>query len=345
MAKHESLSCRPPESAFRASFKHGPFEPTENPVLPTTHRSRLHPANYIVRGSSFVRVSGSDSAFRPNRFSKHRGHLSFRIDRIPAYGLPDRLISSRLVHMHRARTPLVKRRPAAPLKFHEIAGVNFPTSTTATPSSSSPVLCPPGNSSSPPFTPHPRLVPPSGRPRPNERDHPQHHRPHHHGQAAPEERWRRRRRREEGGGAGGGGAAAAAAADGGGSKKRELKGILTSLLLLEEQEKQDDQERDRASREEKQLFDTHHKKKAKAMASYYSNLEDYYTEAEELDRARRKKGRSLAGAAAVAGAVAVACVADSGKKGVKKGGRGERGRPTEEAVGQGQVERLVGRVQ
>ncbi|XP_030448709.1 protein ALP1-like [Syzygium oleosum] len=143
---------------------------------------------------------------------------------------------------------------------------------------------------------------------------------------------RRRRRREGGGGGGGGaeeeggggggGAAAAAAADGGGSKKKELKGILTSLLLLEEQEKQDDQERDRASREEKQLFDTHHKKKAKAMADYYSKVDDYYTEVEELDRARRKKGRSLAGAVAVTGAVA--CEADSGKKGVKKGS-GESG--------------------
>ncbi|XP_030530454.1 protein ALP1-like [Rhodamnia argentea] len=117
--------------------------------------------------------------------------------------------------------------------------------------------------------------------------------------------------------------ASAAAAGEGGDKKKELKGILTSLLLLEEQEKQDNQERDKASREEKQLFETNHRKKTKAMLGYYSNLDDYYTEVEELDRVKRKKGRSLAGA--VAGALA--CEADSVKKGEKavKKGSGESG--------------------
>lgn len=150
---------------------------------------------------------------------------------------------------------------------------------------------------------------------------------------------KRRRRKENGGDRGGGGgggggrdAGSPGEEDGGGGRKKELKGVLASLLLLDEQEKRDGEESQRASREEKQLFETNHKKKTKAMLDYYSNVEEYYTEVEEQDRVRRKKGRSMAGA--VAGAVA--CEAESGRKGekgAKKGGGGDGG-------GAGQQRRL-----
>lgn len=94
-------------------------------------------------------------------------------------------------------------------------------------------------------------------------------------------------------------------------KKTELTGILTSLLLFDEQEKGDQEEHDRASKEEKLLFESSHKNKTKAMVEYYSNLQDYYTEAEEVERAKRKKSRLVAGAVAVA-------VADSASDGLEK---------------------------
>ncbi|XP_040997353.1 protein ALP1-like [Juglans microcarpa x Juglans regia] len=86
------------------------------------------------------------------------------------------------------------------------------------------------------------------------------------------------------------------------NNKKEFKGILTSFLLLEEQEKQDQEELDTASNEEKLFFESNHKKKTKTMVEYYSNLQDYYNEAEELDRTKRKKSRLMAGAVAVAAA-------------------------------------------
>ncbi|XP_010047365.2 LOW QUALITY PROTEIN: protein ALP1-like [Eucalyptus grandis] len=151
---------------------------------------------------------------------------------------------------------------------------------------------------------------------------------------------KRRRRKENGGDRGGGGgggggggrdAGSPGEEDGGGGRKKELKGVLASLLLLDEQEKRDGEESQRASREEKQLFETNHKKKTKAMLDYYSNVEEYYTEVEEQDRVRRKKGRSMAGA--VAGAVACEAESEEGEKGAKKGGGGDGG-------GAGQQRRL-----
>lgn len=100
-------------------------------------------------------------------------------------------------------------------------------------------------------------------------------------------------------------------------KKKDLKGIFTSLLLSEEQEKRDQEELDRASKEEKLLFESSHKNKTKAMVEYYSNLQDYYTEAEEVDRTNRKKSRLMAGAVAVA-------VADSASDGLEKTDKTEK---------------------
>ncbi|KAI9106567.1 hypothetical protein K1719_022095 [Acacia pycnantha] len=87
-----------------------------------------------------------------------------------------------------------------------------------------------------------------------------------------------------------------------GTKKKELSGILTSLLLLEEQQKRDQEELDRVSEEEKLSLEANHKKKTKAMLEYYTNIQDYYDDAEESERIKRKKSRAMAGAVAVAAA-------------------------------------------
>ncbi|KAK4277321.1 hypothetical protein QN277_015336 [Acacia crassicarpa] len=87
-----------------------------------------------------------------------------------------------------------------------------------------------------------------------------------------------------------------------GTKKKELSGFLTSLLLLEEQQKRDQEELDRASEEEKLSLEANQKKKTKAMLEYYTNFQDYYDDAEESERIKRKKSRAMAGAVAVAAA-------------------------------------------
>jgi hypothetical protein len=99
-------------------------------------------------------------------------------------------------------------------------------------------------------------------------------------------------------------------------KKKDLKGIFTSLLLSEEEEKRDQEELDRAAEEEKLLFESSHKNKTKAMGDY-SNLQDYYTEAEEVERTNRKKSRLMAGAVAVA-------AADSASDGLQKTDKTEK---------------------
>ncbi|XP_050220275.1 protein ALP1-like [Mercurialis annua] len=102
-------------------------------------------------------------------------------------------------------------------------------------------------------------------------------------------------------------------------KTKDLKGIITSLVLLEEQEKFDELETNQASYEEKQLLEANHSKKTGTMVEYYSNLQDYYSEAEETDSFKRKKSRAVANAA-----VAVSA-ASTGGGGAKQGGGGGGG--------------------
>lgn len=110
------------------------------------------------------------------------------------------------------------------------------------------------------------------------------------------------------------------------NKTREFKGILTSLLLLDEQQKRDQEEMDRASKEEKLFLDSNHKSKTKAMVEYYSNLQDYYTEAEELDRTKRKKSRLVAGAVvAAAASEGLEKIDKIGKRGSNSGAGGGGG--------------------
>lgn len=99
-------------------------------------------------------------------------------------------------------------------------------------------------------------------------------------------------------------------------KSKNLKGIITSLSLLEDQEREDSREREMAAVEEKQLLETNYRKKTRAMVDFYSNLEGYYAEDEELDQSRRKKSRALAGA--IATGLAEEGIAKKSEKGGKK---------------------------
>ncbi|XP_040999044.1 protein ALP1-like [Juglans microcarpa x Juglans regia] len=87
-------------------------------------------------------------------------------------------------------------------------------------------------------------------------------------------------------------------------KKKGFKGILTSFLLLEEQEKQDHEESERASKEGRLFFESNNKNKTEAMVEYYSNVQDYYVQADELQQTKGSKSRLMAGAVAAAAASA-----------------------------------------
>lgn len=121
--------------------------------------------------------------------------------------------------------------------------------------------------------------------------------------------------------------------DGGGSddggsefavqKKRDLKGVITSLSLLDEQEREEFEEEEKAAMEERSFFETNHKKKTKAISDFYSNLDDYYTETEEIDSARRKRSRGVA--AAVSGVIVSDELSEKPDKATKKRGTGGGG--------------------
>ncbi|KAK4744598.1 hypothetical protein SAY87_010910 [Trapa incisa] len=111
-----------------------------------------------------------------------------------------------------------------------------------------------------------------------------------------------------------------------GKKRKDLKGIITSLSLLEDQEREDSRERETAAIEERQLLETNYRKKTRAMVDFYSNLEGYYAEAEELDQSRRKKSRVLAGAIATGLAAEEATARKSEQGGKKSAGEGGQSR-------------------
>ncbi|XP_057956856.1 protein ALP1-like [Malania oleifera] len=107
-------------------------------------------------------------------------------------------------------------------------------------------------------------------------------------------------------------------------EKKGVREIITSLLLLDEQEKCDREEWDKVTREEKELFEANHRKKSRAMLSYYSNLQDYYSELNESSHMSRKRSRAVRNAAAAAATVA-SIVSDSGS-GVRQGRDGQHRR-------------------
>lgn len=107
-------------------------------------------------------------------------------------------------------------------------------------------------------------------------------------------------------------------------KKRDLKAIITSLLLLEEQQKRDQEEFDRTLEEEKMVFEENHKKKTRAMMDYYSNLQDYYNELDDMDQARRKRCNSASATTAAAAGAAGAASLEFSDSSVKPGSGARR---------------------
>ncbi|KAL6344581.1 hypothetical protein AAG906_002486 [Vitis piasezkii] len=100
--------------------------------------------------------------------------------------------------------------------------------------------------------------------------------------------------------------------------------IITSLLLLEEQQKRDQEEFDRTLEEEKMVFEENHKKKTRAMMDYYSNLQDYYNELDDMDRARRKRCNSASATTAAAAGAAGAASLEFSDSSVKPGSGARR---------------------
>ncbi|XP_022750070.1 protein ALP1-like [Durio zibethinus] len=78
------------------------------------------------------------------------------------------------------------------------------------------------------------------------------------------------------------------------TKKKNMSGIITSLLLLEEQVKRDHEEQNVASDEVKSILESAHKRKTSTMLEFYSNLQDCYSETDEVNSVKRKKSRAMA---------------------------------------------------
>ncbi|KAK6248730.1 hypothetical protein QUC31_020295 [Theobroma cacao] len=86
------------------------------------------------------------------------------------------------------------------------------------------------------------------------------------------------------------------------SKKSAYGDILSSILLLDEEAKQEQLQWVTDSEEEKAFFEANYKEKVQEMNGYFDQLQNQYTEMDELDNSRNKRARksSIAVAAAVA---------------------------------------------
>ncbi|CAN0918547.1 Protein ALP1-like [Linum grandiflorum] len=79
---------------------------------------------------------------------------------------------------------------------------------------------------------------------------------------------------------------------------KELNGmLLTSLMLLEEQDHQPPIQDD--VDDDKLLLESNHDKRSKAMADYYSNIQDYYSDIQQIEISKRRSS-SMASAVAIA---------------------------------------------
>ncbi|KAJ0243341.1 hypothetical protein HA466_0194080 [Hirschfeldia incana] len=88
--------------------------------------------------------------------------------------------------------------------------------------------------------------------------------------------------------------------------KNNLKGFFTSLLLMDESEKHNQEAQNAASRREMSELQSNYRKRARTMSDYYSDLTDYYADAEEDGDIDRKKSRASRAAVAVAASVSAA---------------------------------------
>ncbi|XP_019154160.1 PREDICTED: putative nuclease HARBI1 isoform X1 [Ipomoea nil] len=105
------------------------------------------------------------------------------------------------------------------------------------------------------------------------------------------------------------------------AKTRGLKEIITSLLLLEEQEKQEREEYEREEEESKSHLEANHKKRTRVMWEFFSTAQHHQSAAEQIDGARKQKGRAntrTAAAAIAAAAAAAEQEVDSGSSRTEK---------------------------
>lgn len=116
---------------------------------------------------------------------------------------------------------------------------------------------------------------------------------------------------------------------------KNLKGFFTSLLLMEEHEKQNQEAQNAASRREMSDFQSNYRKRARTMSDYYSDLNDYYTDAEETGDINLKKSR-VSRAVVSAAAAASECSELEAESGEIIGSGSVRGPGT----GSGQQRRL-----
>ncbi|KAF5458810.1 hypothetical protein F2P56_022812 [Juglans regia] len=87
------------------------------------------------------------------------------------------------------------------------------------------------------------------------------------------------------------------------TKQSGLKEILTSLVLLNEEEKQAQELWVSEAQQDKALFETTHKQKTRVMNDYHSQLQNHYSDLEQLDSSRIKRTRRSAVSAAATVAV------------------------------------------
>ncbi|KAH6804708.1 nuclease [Perilla frutescens var. frutescens] len=77
-------------------------------------------------------------------------------------------------------------------------------------------------------------------------------------------------------------------------KTKGLSEILTSFMLLDDQERNDLDELEKASQEQKLELEENHSKKRLAMVDYYSKLQDFHKDSEQVEGTRKRKAKASA---------------------------------------------------
>lgn len=113
-----------------------------------------------------------------------------------------------------------------------------------------------------------------------------------------------------------------------GLKKNALRDILTSLIMLDEEEKQEQEEWAVESQQDRAFIEAKNKRENQAMNDYHSNLNQHYTELDNLDSSRTKRARRSASVAAAAASLASANggTDNSGQSGSSSGQVGQHRR-------------------
>jgi len=96
-----------------------------------------------------------------------------------------------------------------------------------------------------------------------------------------------------------------------GLKKNAWREILTSLIMLDEEEKQEHEQWAAESQQDWAFIQSKNKRENQAMNDYHSNLNQHYTELDNLDRSTTKRARRSASVAAAAAATATASLASA----------------------------------